>query len=188
MLSYFAQDLVSVFKWQASKLPEVMSISIYALNFAYFKAMFGYIIVFLLISFVVNFFINIVQVGFLITFKPIAPKWDRISPNFSKWIKNSFGSFDAFFNLFKSLSKVVIISLIYYIILKSNIGKISRMSEYNLEDGISIVLSLSYRICFFSIIVLIVISILDYAFQRTRYIENLKMTKEEVKQKERNGR
>ncbi|AYE36159.1 flagellar biosynthesis protein FlhB [Borrelia turcica IST7] len=182
MLSYFAQDLVSVFRWQASKLPEIMSISIYSLNFAYFKAMFGYIIVFLLISFVVNFFINVVQVGFLVTFKPIAPKWDRINPNFSKWIKNSFGSFDAFFNLFKSLSKVVIIFLIYYIILKSNIGKISRISEYSLEEGISIILGLAYRMCFFSVIVLMVISILDYAFQRTRYIENLKMTKEEVKQ------
>ncbi|UER67462.1 flagellar biosynthesis protein FlhB [Borrelia sp. BU AG58] len=182
MLSYAAQDLISVFKWQASKLPEVMSISIYSLGFAYFKAMFGYAMVFLLISFVVNFFVNVVQVGFLITFKPITPKWDRVRPNFSKWVKNSFVSFDAFFNLFKSLLKVVIIFLIYYIILKSNIGKVSRMSEYSLEGGISVVLSLAYRMCFFSIMVLLVISVLDYAFQRTRYVESLKMTKEEVRQ------
>ncbi|QMU99071.1 flagellar biosynthesis protein FlhB [Borrelia sp. A-FGy1] len=182
MLSYFAKDLVNVFRVQASKLPEIMSISIYSLNLEYFKAVFGYIIVFLLISYVVNFFINIVQVGFLVTVKLITPKWDRISPNFSRWIKNSFCSLNAFFNLFKSLSKVVIISFIYYIILKSNIGKISRMSEYGLEEGISIILSLAYRMCFFSIIVLMVISILDYVFQRTLYIENLKMTKEEVKQ------
>ncbi|AWG42663.1 flagellar biosynthesis protein FlhB [Candidatus Borreliella tachyglossi] len=182
MLSYFARDLVSVFTEQASKLPKVMSISIYSLSFAYIRPMLGYMIVFFLISFVVNFFINVIQVGFLITFKPIVPKWERVSPNFSKWIRNSFGSSEAFFNLFKSLSKVAIISLIYYVMLKSNIGKVSKISEYSLEGGISIILSVAYKICFFSIIVLVIISILDYAFQRTRYIENLKMTKEEVKQ------
>ncbi|BDU63047.1 flagellar biosynthetic protein FlhB [Candidatus Borrelia fainii] len=182
MLSYFSYELMDVFKWQAGKLPEIMSISIYSLGFAYIRSMLGYVIIFLLISFIVVFLINVVQVGFLITFKPVVPKWDRVNPNFSKWIKNSFGSFDAFFNLFKSLSKVAIISFIYYIMLRSNIGKISRMFEYSLEDGISVILSLAYRICFFSIIVLMGISILDYLFQRTRYIENLKMTKEEVKQ------
>ncbi|WKC57845.1 flagellar biosynthesis protein FlhB [Borrelia sp. P9F1] len=182
MLSYVAQDLISVFRWQASKLPEIMSVSIYSINFAYFRAMFGYTMVFLLIAFVVNFFVNVVQVGFLITFKPIVPKWDRVNPNFSKWIKNSFGSFDAFFNLFKSLSKVVIISLIYYVILRSNIGKIARIPEYSLESGVSVVLSLAYKVCFFSMMVLMVVSVLDYAFQRTRYVESLKMTKEEVKQ------
>ncbi|BCR21710.1 flagellar biosynthesis protein FlhB [Borrelia sp. HM] len=185
MLSYFSKELVSVFKWQSSKLPEIMSISIYSLSFAYLRPMFGYLVIFLLISFIVNFLINVIQVGFFITFKPISPNWSKVNPNFSKWIKNSFGSLDAFFNLFKSLSKVVIISFIYYIILKSNIGKISRISEYSLEYGISVILSLAYRICFFSLIVLMGISILDYLFQRIRYIENLKMTKEEIKRERR---
>ncbi|AHH10439.1 flagellar biosynthesis protein FlhB [Borrelia coriaceae] len=182
MLSYFAYELMGIFRLQASKLPEIMLISIHSLAFAYIRSIFGYIVVFFLISFIVSFLVNVVQVGFLITFKPIVPKWYKVNPNFSRWIKNSFGSLDAFFNLFKSLSKVAIISFIYYIMLKSNIGKISRMSEYSLEDGISVILSLAYRICFFSILVLLVISIVDYLFQRTRYIENLKMTKEEVKQ------
>ncbi|QFP42047.1 flagellar biosynthesis protein FlhB [Borrelia miyamotoi] len=185
MLSYLSKELVDIFKLQASKLPEVMSISVYSLSFAYIRPMFGYVIIFLLISFIVNFLINVIQVGFFITFKPVSPNWSRVSPNFSKWIKNSFGSLDAFFTLFKSLSKVVIISFIYYIMLKGNIGKISRISEYSLEDGISVILSLAYRICFFSFIVLIGISVLDYFFQKIRYIENLKMTKEEVKRERR---
>ncbi|AHH08237.1 flagellar biosynthesis protein FlhB [Borrelia anserina] len=182
MLSYFARELMDIFRWQADKLPEIMSISIYSLSFAYIRPMFGYLLLFLLVSFIVNFLINVIQVGFLITFKPVIPRWDRVSPNFSKWIKNSFGSFDAFFNLFKSLSKIAIISFIYYIMLKSNVSKISRMSEYSLENGISVILILAYRICFFSVMVLVGIGILDYLFQRARYIENLKMTKEEIKQ------
>ncbi|WP_024653992.1 flagellar biosynthesis protein FlhB [Borrelia persica] len=182
MLSYLAKELMDVFRWQASKLPEVMSISIYSLSFAYIRPIFGYVSMFFIISFVVGLLINIIQVGFVVTLKPIVPQWDRINPNFSKWMKNSFGSFDAFFNLFKSLLKIAIISLIYYIMLKSNIGKISRMPEYSLEGGISVILNLAYRICFFSLIVLMGLSILDYLFQRARYIDNLKMTKEEVKQ------
>ncbi|ACH93227.1 MULTISPECIES: flagellar biosynthesis protein FlhB [Borrelia] len=182
MLSYFAQELMDIFKWQASKLPEVMSISIYSLSFAYIRPLFRYVSIFFIVSFIVGFLVNIMQVGFVMTLKPIMPKWDRINPNFSKWMKNSFGSVDAFFNLFKSLLKIAIISFIYYIMLKSNIGKISKMPEYSLEGGISVILSLAYRICFFSVMVLMGLSVLDYLFQRARYIENLKMTKEEIKQ------
>lgn len=182
MLSYFALDLVAVFKEQASKLPEVMRMSVYSMGFAYIRAIIGYVVLFFIAALVVNFFVNIIQVGFFITFKSLEPRWDKVSFNFSRWAKNSFFSAGAFFNLFKSLLKVVIICLIYYFIIENNIGKISKLSEYALSSGISIVLVLAYKLCFFSVMFLAIVGVFDYLFQRSQYIESLKMTKEEVKQ------
>ncbi len=48
MLSYFALDLVAVFKEQASKLPEAMRMSVYSMGFAYIRAIIGYVVLFLL--------------------------------------------------------------------------------------------------------------------------------------------
>lgn len=38
MLSYFALDLIAVFKEQAIKLPEVMRMSVYTMGFAYIRS------------------------------------------------------------------------------------------------------------------------------------------------------
>ncbi len=64
MLSYFALDLAAVFKEQASKLPEVMKMSVYAMGFAYIRSIMGYVRFIFFASLAVNFLLILFKWAF----------------------------------------------------------------------------------------------------------------------------
>ncbi len=123
--------------------------------------------------------INIYQVGWKITFKPIQPKFSKINPlkGFSR-----FFSKDMLINIVKSLLKVIVIAIILYTTIKDDIPKLIQlmdMAPYNILVFIS---KLTFKIflkIFF--LFLIPLGIIDFLYQKYEYEENLKMTKEEVK-------
>ena len=133
----------------------------------------------LIITAFVGFAINIAQVGWKITWKPLQPKLSKINPltGFSR-----FFSKDMLINLGKSLIKIIIVAAILYYTIKNDIPKIVLLMDKSPYASLAFISKLTLKIflkIFF--LFLIPLGIIDYIYQKYEYEENLKMTKEEVK-------
>jgi flagellar biosynthetic protein FlhB len=133
------------------------------------------------IAVVAALFSNIVQVGLLFTTGPLVPKLSRIVPQFGKFFGRAFSA-EGLFNFFKSLLKMAIIGVTSYVIIRSNINKLANLQTANLWTGVSTVASLAAQMLIIAALLLMVLAIPDYMFQRWQYRESLKMSKEEVKE------
>ena len=126
---------------------------------------------------------NYMQIGFKITIKSIKPKFNKISPNVLRFLKNQVFSVTGLFNFFKSIVKIAIISLVAFITISS---KIEELKNILFVDGILnsfiFISTIVFEIVFKTLIVLLIFSIFDIIFVRWQYEESLKMKREEVKE------
>ncbi len=125
---------------------------------------------------------NILQIGFKFTTKPITPDFSKITPHFGQFFKRTLFSAEGAFNLAKTLVKVIIIGAVAYITIKNEIGHLLSMFTAPFWQSVQLIGSLAMRLIIEVAVLLLVLAIPDYLFQRRQYRESLKMTKEEVKE------
>lgn len=125
---------------------------------------------------------NVFQVGFLFTVKPVVPDLKRIVPRFGKFFKRAFFSGEAFFNLTKSVLKIVVIGIIAYINIRNELETISHFVHTSFWFSLSALATIGFRIMVEAAVAMLVLSIFDYIFQRRQYRESLKMTRQELKE------
>lgn len=120
---------------------------------------------------------NIVQVGFL--FSPRALRFDfsRISPNFKKVLPTR----QTLFNLAKSILKVALIGWVSYIIISSDFLPVLMSGDMGVLQSTGMIAYSSLKIFLVSGIILLVISIGDFFYQKFEFEESLKMTPSEAK-------
>lgn len=128
---------------------------------------------------------NIIQVGFYITPKPIIPDFSRIIPRFGRFFKRAFFSGEAAFNIGKSIIKIVLILFIAFLNVRGEIGRIAKMTDFPVYFGFSIIAGMAFRIIVEAAIVLLLIAVFDYLFQRRLHRESLKMSRQEIKEERR---
>lgn len=126
---------------------------------------------------------NYLQIGLKFTVKAIKPDLKKISPNIFRFIRNQIFSITAFFNLIKSIAKVLIIGFICYLTIKDNLEEIKSIIfvESLLLSFIflcKIAFSIIIKVC----ICFIIFSIIDIIFVRWQFEQSLMMRKEEVKE------
>jgi len=134
------------------------------------------------VSFVAAILGNVVQFGFLFTTKPITPDLQRISPNVGKWVQRSFLSTEALYNFFKNFGKVLVIGLIAFVVIRSRFDQLANLIHLPYRESFRYVASLVFILLLTTAIVLLVLSLFDYLFQRNQHRDQLKMTKQEVKE------
>lgn len=122
--------------------------------------------------------------GFLFSLKPITPKFSNVIPHIAQYLKKTVFSKQGVFNILKSIGKVSIIVAAGYSMIKSDLPDLLFLIQKgeNIEGCIGVIASMVLKILIFAAILFIVISILDYYVQRREFIEQMKMTKQEVKQ------
>jgi len=135
-----------------------------------------------LIAFTAALFANILQVGFLFSTKPITPDFNKIVPNFSRFLKKAFFSGEALFNFWKSIMKVVIIGIIAYINIRAEIGNIIQFVSAPYQYSFSSIAAIAFRILIEAALAMLLLSLPDYFFQKRQHRESLKMTKQEIKE------
>ncbi|NBJ93498.1 flagellar biosynthesis protein FlhB [bacterium 1xD42-62] len=138
----------------------------------------------LLIGFVVAFICDLMQVKWRPTTKPMRPKLSKLSP--LKGFKRIFSA-NSLMELFKSILKLLVIGYMAYSYLKGRLGQIFILYDITLNRAIGligeIVIDLGIRIA----AVYMVIAFLDYAYQKWKFHEDMKMTKQEVKDEFKNA-
>jgi flagellar biosynthetic protein FlhB len=121
---------------------------------------------------------NIVQVGFVFTPKALELKLDRLNP---------FTGFGRFFSkkslveLLKSVFKIFIIGWYAYYIVKGKMETIVTLADADIIDIIEYFGELMYEIVWKIGLMTLIMALIDYAYTRYQHKEDLKMTKQEVK-------
>ncbi|MDY6823748.1 MAG: flagellar biosynthesis protein FlhB [Thermodesulfobacteriota bacterium] len=121
---------------------------------------------------------NIVQVGFQVTPKSIAPKLSRLS------VIKGFGrlfSMKSLGELAKSLLKFAVIGGVIYVILRGELKTMAMLPDMTPAQILLYILQVSYRIFIWVLLIMVVIALLDYVFQRWQFEQQIRMTRQEVK-------
>jgi flagellar biosynthetic protein FlhB len=134
------------------------------------------------VSMAAAIFANLVQTGPLFTIKPLVPDFSKIVPRFGRYFRRTLFSMEGLFNFIKSIIKMAIIGTVAFFLIRSEIRGLVNLQTAELWQGIRLVSSLAVRMLIISALLLLVLSIPDFMFQRWQYRESLKMTKEEVKE------
>lgn len=132
--------------------------------------------------FIAAFLGNIVQVGFQASAHPLKFDWSKMKFDPATIFKKTFFSKQIAMNLFKTLFKVVTIGTIAYLIIKSEYDIILKTPDLSIGLAFKSVSLIAFKIILWTSVVLLVLSIPDYIFQKREFIESLKMTKEELKE------
>ncbi len=136
------------------------------------------LIPFLLPLVILGFVANILQVGFKMSVEAIAPKLNRLNP--IAGIKR-FVSLKALVELAKSVVKLLFIGTIAYLLVKSDMKAFPSLLNQEVGQILVFIARISLKICFFVCLALIVLAILDFLYQHWQHEQDLKMTKQEVK-------
>jgi len=122
--------------------------------------------------------INILQVGFLFTTKPLEIKLSKISP--LKGLKRMF-SIKTVVDLLKSILKIVVLGYIayseYVVLMEGFPGFIGR----DVEASFILIMRTAFLTALKMCLAMVFISIADYLFQWWKHEKDLKMTKQEVR-------
>lgn len=125
---------------------------------------------------------NVVQVGFLFTAKPITPDFSRVVPKFGQYFQRALFSAEAAFNLGKSLLKVVLMALVALLNIQAAWPRMVHLADVPFAQAAGYVGATAIMIVLQGAVVLLLLSVPDYMFQRWRHVESLKMSREEVKE------
>ena len=123
-------------------------------------------------------FASVLQVGVMITFKAISPKFNKISP--LTGLKRLFSS-QSLADFLKSMAKLIIVGFVGYL---TYIDKITELNGLSVSTPESIVIynfTVVAEVAGKIVLALVAIAIFDYFYQRWHHEQQLMMTKQEVK-------
>lgn len=159
-------------------IPECNSQYVVSLLNTFLRRVFLFILPLFISVFAVALLSNFLQVGFVFSHKAITPKFSRLS------IVKGFGrlfSVKSLMELIKSVLKLCIIGIVSYFVVKSELERIPFLYHYSTGGILLYMCKISFKIFIWTISIMIILAILDYLFQRWQFEEQIKMTKQEVK-------
>ena len=133
---------------------------------------------FLLVSFILYFFGDLVQVKWKISGEALKPKFSNLNP--VNGFKRMFSS-QSLINLLKSVAIVGICIYIVYTELIDKIYALYNLYDVSLEQGIAFVGDTVFSIALKISIFYLFIGVADYIFQIRKFKNDMMMTKQEVK-------
>lgn len=137
-----------------------------------------YLAPFFILAIVIGFVVEVLQVKWVVSLKPLKPKFDKFNPinGFKRIISSK-----SLVELLKSILKILLVGYIVYSTLTDKWSSLLLLFDMPVGQGISlmgdIVLNLGIKISAFYLI----ISFGDFAYQKWKFSEDMKMTKQEVK-------
>ena len=123
--------------------------------------------------------LNVAQTGFLLSGEKLKPKLNMLNP--ASGAKRIF-SMDGLLNLGKALVKMAIVAVVVYLTLRSQMNVIAGLAHYSVGEGTAQLAALAFDVAIRAAVVLFVLAVGDYIWQRRRWMKQIRMTKDEVRQ------
>ena len=129
-------------------------------------------------AFAIALFANYAQVGSLITIEPLKPQIKKLNP--IEGLKGMF-KLRKLVELLKSSVKLLLVSVMAYVIVKGKVTNIVLSISSSLFDTIGLVWELVYDLSVRIGVLFGVIAIFDYAYQKWQYKKDMMMSKKDIK-------
>ena len=123
--------------------------------------------------------ISILQVGFQINPEKMEPDFDRLNP------ANGLGrlfSLASVIRLLLTLLKIVALAVVAYLVIEGRGLVIETLSSYQLSAGTAAGWSVVMRLALYLTSAVVLVAFIDYIYQRQRFEQSLRMTKQELKE------
>ena len=130
------------------------------------------------VAFLIGILANVAQFGFLFTFQSIKPSFGKLNP--INGFKTLFSK-RSLVQLGKQLLKLTAVGIILYTELSNNLYVFAKVGDMDPGQVVDLMMNLIFNISWKFGLLLILIGVLDYAYERWQLQQNLKMTKQEVK-------
>ena len=147
------------------------------MDFAY--KTFLLLIPFLLVALLSGFIINVLQIGLTFSAEAVAPKFSKIDP--LKGFQRLF-SLQSFVELVKNIFKIAIVGIVAYLTIRGESGTIIPLMDFNARDILIYIGRVSFKILYTTCWVLVVLGVLDYVYQKWEHEKSIKMSKQEIKE------
>ncbi len=148
----------------------------------YFNSLVSFILPFILIFLgavvVAGVGVSLAQVGWIFSPGILSPKFERL--NFIQGFQRLFSP-NSLVELAKSLFKGALLLWVSYLVIRRHISDFMHISYMSLPQILGFLGSFLWELSIKAGLLLIVLAVADFAYQRYRYEKNLMMTKEEVK-------
>jgi flagellar biosynthesis protein FlhB len=157
-----------------------------SLNYYFIDYIFkGFIVLFpiMLTVVVAAILANVLQVGVMFSSEAITPQVSKIDP--IKGFQRLF-SLRSLIELIKSIFKICIVGTVAYIVVKGELDRMLVLMDQSVWGMMIYLGNISFKILLATTIVLIILAILDYIYQRWEYEKSLRMTKQEIKDEYKN--
>ncbi|MCI8327521.1 MAG: flagellar biosynthesis protein FlhB [Lachnospiraceae bacterium] len=190
-VSYIGRGFIEEFSAVYNKIPEIAEAGGKDMSSFTAHQVFRMVIVdslkillpFLLVGVIVALFIGIVQVGWKVSTKPMQPKLDKFNP--INGFKRMFSK-ESLFELVKSVLKIGLIVYVAYTSVNDQKEQLFILYEIPLLQAImlcgSVIINTGLKIS----LIYLLVGILDWAYQKHHFNEEMKMTKQEVKDEYKN--
>jgi len=139
---------------------------------------------FLLIGLVVGTLANGLQFKWMVTTKPLEPKLNKIDPK--KGFKRIFSS-RSLIELLKAFLIIGAIGFTAYSVLNNHVKDIFLLYDISVEQSLALLNSIIWEMGVRISAIMIIIGVADFAYQKWKHKEDLKMTKQEVKDEYKNS-
>ena len=139
---------------------------------------------FFLFGVVVTLLISIYQVGWKVTTKPLQPKLSKFNP--INGFKRIFSK-DSLMELVKSIIKIGLIFAVAYSQVSKHQNELFILYELELNRAIALIGSLILDTGLKIGLIYMIVGIADFMYQKHKFNEDMKMTKQEVKDEYKNS-
>ncbi len=190
-VGYMGERFMSLFDSTLGRMAEFMSVNQNEVSMQAFATVINNAILelflliwpFLVFGFVITFIVTVYQVGWKVSMKPMEPKMSKFNP--INGFKRIFSK-DSLFELLKSIVKVGVIAYIAYTNIVDEADSLFVLYEIHINQAIALVGEIIINFGIEISIVFIVIGLVDYIYQKWKFSEDMKMTKQEVKDEYKN--
>ncbi len=125
---------------------------------------------------------QVVQIGWLFTTRPLVPKANRL--NIVANIGRLFGR-RGVARLVADVAKLAAVSLVSWLLISRAAGRLATLPGLEVKAAVLAVAHLAVELALWILLLLVVIGVADWVYQRWQHTRELRMTKQEVKDERR---
>lgn len=136
----------------------------------------------LLVSFLVAYLVQLGQVGWLFTLKPIHPKFNRLNP--ISGVRKILGKRGLIKTLTGTLKLIVMVAAAWAVA-AANLNRLAALPRLESAAAMRLVVEMGIELALILIVLLLLIAVIDLIYERWQHTKDLMMTKQEIKDERR---
>lgn len=191
-VGYVGSGFVNIFSGIYSRIGEMITLVGGEISIKDFSSLINFVLVRILLillpffatAVIVAFVMDLIQVKWKPTSKPLQPKFSKLNPikGFSKVFSKS-----KIVELLKSLAKIFLIGYIAITTVRDQFGVLFKFPDLALRNSIGLIGDIAISMGIKMSALYLVIGLIDYGYQKWKFNEDMKMTKQEVKDEFKNA-